>query len=667
MGVNSQLFSENNKQYSNICVTQLAKTVIIVGMGPVGVALANQLCELQAIDQILVFGDEPYQPYDRVQLSNLLAEECSLAKINIRVSDKKRIHLIHAKVVSIDRVNKTISDNYARIWPYEKLVLATGSRPYLPLIPGINKDGVYTFRSLQDTQQLLRCKLSSRKIVVLGAGLLGLETAKAMKTVVNNVTIIHHSSRLMANQLDTQSSELVLNYLQQQGIKVYFNTTINQICGVQHVSVIDLSNGQSLQCDTLVICTGVAANTRLATEAGLAVDRGIKVDDHLLTSDPHIYAIGECAQHRGQVYGLLGPGIEQARVAAKNLVGNQSQYLGSMAASFPKVLSLKVFTMGVSHTVTTPYKQFVYYDRARTIYRKLIIRDSIIVGVIAVGLWSQLPQVQVSIIKKAKLGNQQLMTFVKSGDILPVQPPHGLSHWHQDELICHCNAITLGELRQALKQGCNSVQMLAQQTGASTVCGSCSNLLVELVTGNKKIAKSQQQSFTRLMNSLLFSFVLLLLWFITPAIPSGQSIHDWQTQLSQFWLNANYKQISGYSLLILLLLAQLLSARKRLARFTFGRFPIWRLVHTWLAGLLLLILVLHTGFHIGEQLNAVLMINFLLVATIGVLVGFSFFLDKYLPRQTTNKLKSMMAKLHIYVAWPLPLLILFHILTVYYF
>ena len=294
---------------------QEALPIVIVGAGPVGRYLAAKLMEQSGQHRVVLFGEEPWEPYDRVQLSSYLAGEIAdvaFAKLQGEI-DGRFVQHIGLKVSAIDRDNKLVIDQSGRPYSYAKLVLATGSMAFLPTLPGVELDHVYTFRNLTDAHHLKARSVRSRHTVVIGGGLLGLEAARAMCRFNTHVTVIEQAAWPMFNQLDEEVGLALQERVKDSGIDVIVSNRVQAIIGKTSVERIRLADGTEIICDTVIVAAGITPQRQLAVDCDLETHRGVLVNDQLQTSDENIYAVGECAEHRQTIYGLVNPGFERGR------------------------------------------------------------------------------------------------------------------------------------------------------------------------------------------------------------------------------------------------------------------------------------------------------------------------------------------------------------------
>lgn len=638
--------------------------VVIIGTGPIGIRLLKELHAQSLHHPVVVYGGEPWAPYNRVRLSSLLAGEVSHEDIILQtnfIENNPVITRYNCKIVSIDRDTKHVVDEYGEKQKYEKLILATGSNPFMPDIPGIELDGVFKFRDLNDTEKLIARRTRSRKTIVLGGGLLGLEAARAMQRFSTDVTVIEHNSRLLFRQLDAAGSELFQQQVEALGIKVFTNETVKSINGDTSVSSIELKSGKEIECDTLIISAGIVPNITLAKDSGIAYGRGIKVNDLMQTSDPDIYAIGECCEHQGEIYGVVAPGYEQATIAVRNIISTPSEYKGTILATSLKVVGLPVFSMGDIDESTQSYTSYSFQENL--IYRRLNIYRGQILGVIAIGEWAELIKLKEHAKKGKMLLPWQLWKFKKSGEIWGEDVLQDVNSWPEEAIICSCNGIVRGELTKAISMGCNSVKSLADETEASTVCGSCKPLLASML-GSEQI--EPVRAYKPLYYGSLLFLVTILAAYLFPAIPYNNTVQlPWRWD--QLWTNSFYKQISGYSLLGISVIVLILSLRKRMTWFKWGDFALWRLLHALLGGSAVSILLTHTGFRLGDNLNFMLMLSFTSLILIGSAVATVISMEHKLTASLVKQVRSMGIWLHILFFWPMPVLLGFHIFKTYYF
>ena len=394
--------------------------IIVVGSGSVGVHFINELIYKQPGAFIKVFGGEEQQPYSRENLTKLLSGDLTEEKLysTNKIHESKNIQVfLNNPVVKIDSKNSFITDSYGEQHAYEKLVLAVGSFPKKMDIPGTDLKHVFTFRNIQDAELLKNRQVSSRKTIVIGGGLVGLDAAYAMKQYNTEVVVIENSTRLMHQLLDDHASVYLRLYLDDLDIDVRIETDITRIEGKNKVEKVILGNGETIECDTVIISIGIKPNTELAKSIGLKINRGIVVDDHLQTSVENIYAIGECAEHKDRIYGIVQPGFDQAATLAKIIAGGKSTYTGTTTASQLKVIEYPVLSIGDNGEGDPANKEIMYRDIRKMVYRKIVLKHGHLTGVIAAGPWKNSNKLHVLVEKKQFIWPWERSKFERTGEL----------------------------------------------------------------------------------------------------------------------------------------------------------------------------------------------------------------------------------------------------------
>jgi nitrite reductase (NADH) large subunit len=646
------------------------RPVVIVGNGPVGMRVASELLERLPGQPVVIFGDEPHEPYNRVRLSSWLAGEIAWREIAqpLRRSPGSRVdERVGYRVAGIDRAQRQVFDDRGQVQAYRKLVLATGSTPFVPAVPGIDLPGVFTFRDLDDTNRLIARRARSHHTVVIGGGLLGLEAARGMQRANTRVTVIEHADRLLGQQLDEAGSSLLQKQVEALGIRVMLEDGLGEVLGRGRVEGIRLRSGLVLACDTVVVAAGIRPNIALARSAKLAFGRGVRVDDRMRTSDPDIYAVGECAEHRDRVYGLVAPGLEQAAVAAADIAGTESHYGGSVAASRLKVVGTPVFSMGPMGAGEDPLlgRAFVFRDPEHRLYRKILVHRHRLVGAIGIGTWDETLRLQTTIGRAQRIWPWQVLRFIRSGRIWPAEDSRSVAAWPAASIVCQCTGVTRGAIGEAITLGACDADAVAAATGAGGVCGSCRPLVNELLGGNAPLPAVPMHR--GLLAGGLFALTASLVFAFAPPIPYANSVqHDWHWDV--LWRDGLVKQISGFSVLGLLLVALLLSLRKRTPLLDrLGRFDAWRLVHIVLGVLVIAGLFAHTGLRLGSGLNLLLMASFGLMLLLGAVSTGVIALEHRIGGSLAQRLRRQSLWLHILLFWPVPALLGWHVFKTYWF
>ncbi len=420
--VTSQTGFQAEQQKTTTIATDI-DAIVIVGSGPVGVHFYSELVRRNNQKPVIIYGAEPWQPYDRVKLSSYLAGDVQRDSLALILKAGNQINTetrFNCPVVRINRENKTVEDAEGRVQKYSHLVLAVGSSPFIPQIHNSHLSGVYTFRSLTEADRLFARIMHTRQTVVLGGGLLGLETARAMQRYNTQITIIEHSRWLMLQQLDEQGGEELKQQIESMGMEVILDDSVTGVIGEHRVTGVKLRSGKKIDCDTFIIATGIRANIELAKEAGIHFGKGIRVDGTLTTSDPNVYAIGECAEYQEEVQGLVKPGFDMASVLADRLTGGDSHYTNTACAIQLKVMQQKVFSTGSTgnaEETSAGVSEYVYRSKADGTYRKIRVSRGRLIGAISIGDWHETALLHDAIQQQRRIWLWDLVRFKSSGNI----------------------------------------------------------------------------------------------------------------------------------------------------------------------------------------------------------------------------------------------------------
>ena len=367
----------------------MSESLVIVGNGMAAARLVDELAKTSlGRYAIAVIGDEPRLAYNRVLLSSVLAGETASHDIELKPADWWRDRGVTLKygctVGEIDVGRRELKIANEESISFSKLVLATGSTPLRLNVPGVELPGVHTFRDSRDVDLLLTLAAAKKRVVVVGGGLLGLEAAYGLAKAGAAVTLVHLMDRLMERQLDAPAGALLKSLVEKKGIKVLLNANTGRILGERRVEGVELDDGRRIEADAVILAAGIRPNVALAKEAGISVNRGIMVDDQLQTGVSDIFALGECAEHRGICYGLVEPAYEQARALAQHLAGRNAAYGGSVVSTNLKVSGVGVFSAG-EFLGSDRSEAIVLSDFRRGIYKKLVIEDGRLIGAVLVG------------------------------------------------------------------------------------------------------------------------------------------------------------------------------------------------------------------------------------------------------------------------------------------
>ena len=367
----------------------MSEPLVIVGNGMAAARLVDELAKV-ALGRyaIAVIGDEPRLAYNRVLLSSVLAGETASHDIELRPASWWRDRGVTLKygclATEIDVGRREVKIENEESIPFSKLILTTGSSPLRLNVPGADLAGVHTFRDSRDVDLLLTLAAQKKRVVVVGGGLLGLEAAYGLVKAGAPVTLVHLMDRLMERQLDAPAAELLKSLVERKGIEILLNANTARIRGETRVEGVELNDGRNIDADAVIFAAGIRPNIALAKEAGIAVNRGVVVDDELQTDAADIFAIGECAEHRGICYGLVEPAYEQARVLARHLAGSDASYAGSVVATNLKVSGVSVFSAG-DFVGADGSEAIVLSDLNYGTYKKLVISEGRLTGAVLIG------------------------------------------------------------------------------------------------------------------------------------------------------------------------------------------------------------------------------------------------------------------------------------------
>jgi nitrite reductase (NADH) large subunit len=462
-------------------------TLVVLGTGMAGAKVVE---EVLARDpdrySIRMFGAEPHGTYNRILLSTYLGgfEESNRLWLNPLEWYEQRGVYVHAgvKADTIDRKEHVVIGGGGKVVePFDRLVIATGSRPLVPPLEGADLKGAFVFRTLDDCHAIATHAQDSDAAVVLGGGLLGLEAARGLLSHGLSVTVVEIAPHLMAQQLDPAGGELLRHKLEDMGVRVLCGTAAAALVGEGGaVSGVRLRDGSVLDTDMVVISCGIRPNVEVAREAGLAVERAVVVDDQLRTSDPAAYAVGECAQHRGKVYGLVDPVYEQARVLADVLSGSNpsATYQGSRLATTLKVMGVDLLSMGEVNAVGADCEVVSHLDPVRGVYKKLVLRDRRLIGAVLLGAADARGRL-LQFFRGAEPVEEAALDLLHADEAGP--DGDDVTAWPDALQICNCNTVPKGRIVEAIREGKCSVGAIGACTKAGTGCGTCQPLLAQLL------------------------------------------------------------------------------------------------------------------------------------------------------------------------------------------
>ena len=464
--------------------------LIVVGNGMAGMRTVEELlaCAPDRYD-ITVIGTEPQPNYNRILLSSVLAGEKTLGEIIINARDwyeECGIRLLTGDPVTrIDRTSKHVEVAGCDI-PYDKLLLATGSKPLAPPIPGLGLPGVRAFRDIADVDAMIDAAGRQRRAVVIGGGLLGLEAAWGLKRRGMSVAVVHLMPTLMERQLDATAGELLQRELDARGIAFFTNGQTEEILGTEKAEGVLLADGREIPADLVVLAIGIRPNIDLARAADLEVNRGILVGDDMGTSDPDIFAVGECIEHNGQVFGLVAPLWEQAKICGARLAGDQeAAYVPPPVFTSLKITGIDVFSAGALAAASEDDEEITFRDAKRGIYKKLVLRDDTIVGSVLYGSVADGPWYVQLMRQKTDVSayrNQLVLgrAFVEQmGQISTLLDIDAMPNTEQ---VCGCNGVSKGRICEAIvAKGLTTLDAVRAHTKASSSCGSCTPIVEAII------------------------------------------------------------------------------------------------------------------------------------------------------------------------------------------
>ncbi len=472
--------------------------LVVVGNGMAGARAVEEIIARggAARFDITMFGDEPYGNYNRILLSNMLsgiadASEIFLNPLSWYDDNAITLHAGHL-VTDIDRAAKCVRSDKGLVVHYDKLLIATGSRAFIPVMKGAirgdgnMRDGVFGFRSLDDCNAIMECASRSKRAVVIGGGLLGLEAARGLLNHGCEVHVVHIGRQLMPAQLDEQAARLLRSTMERMGIVIHLEKHTTEVLtrlvdGVKRVAGLAFKDGAKLDCDMVVISAGIRPNAEIARAAGLAVERAIVVGNDMRTDDRDIFAVGECVQHRDRVYGLVAPLWEQAKVAADQLTGANpdAAYHGSKLATRLKVMGVELASMGITEPEEERDEIIQFVEPRRGTYKKLIVRDGRLVGGILMGDISKAAYLMQAFDRDSPLPPDERLSLLF--DLGAPAQAVTLDEMPDDQQVCNCNGVSKGQIGACVATGARTSRAVMTATRAGMGCGSCKSLVGELV------------------------------------------------------------------------------------------------------------------------------------------------------------------------------------------
>ena len=471
------------------------RRLVVIGNGMAGARAVEEILARGGAEQftITMFGDEPYGNYNRIMLSHVLSGEESDADIflnSLHWYQDNNITL-HAgvRVERIDRFTKYVFANNGHVVPYDVLIIATGSQSFMPPMDGLYtpsgsiKPGVFTFRTIDDTRNMVQHAQHDHHhtAVVIGGGLLGLEAARGLQSHGIDVDVVHSGGHLMNAQMGPDGGAILRRSVEALGIRVHTGSRTTAVLGTDRVNGVRLRDRPDIGCDMVVVAAGIRPNVDLAVLSGLHVERAIVVDDQLrVVDEDSIYAVGECVQHRGEVYGLVAPLWEQAVVLADHVTGTDtsSAYLGSRTATKLKVAGVEVASMGLQGPERDTDEHIVFSEPSRGVFKSIVIRDNKMVGATLLGDSRRVAYLTQAFDKGLPLPEERISLMFDLGGPAAEE---GVAELNDDAQVCNCNGVSKRSLVDVVKGGCNTVAGAMDATRAGKGCGSCKLLVKQVV------------------------------------------------------------------------------------------------------------------------------------------------------------------------------------------
>ncbi|KQZ43176.1 nitrite reductase large subunit NirB [Duganella sp. Root1480D1] len=468
------------------------KKIVVIGHGMVGHQFLKSLPAGSA--QVTILCEEPRPAYDRVHLSEFFsgksAQELSLVEEGFFDRDDMVLKL-NGRAVAIDRAAHTVTTNSGEVLSYDKLVIATGSFPFVPQIEGKDRKDCFVYRTIEDLEAMQECGARSKTGVVIGGGLLGLECAKALKDLGLETHVVEFAPRLMAVQVDDGGGRVLRQKIEDLGVTVHTgkNTTAI-VAGESGTHRMQFADGTSLDTDMIVFSAGIRPRDYLARECGLEVGPrgGIAINDQCQTSDPDVYAIGECALWNGQVFGLVAPGYDMARVTARHIAGDSSaEFTGADMSTKLKLMGVDVASIGDPHAKADGARSYQFTDERKQVYKKIVVSDcgKFLLGGVMVGDAAEYGTLLQMMLNKIELPEAPEFLILPQSDGA-AKPGLGVDALPAGAQICSCNDVSKGAICDAVAGGATSIGAIKKCCGAGTSCGGCVPLVTQIMKAEMK-------------------------------------------------------------------------------------------------------------------------------------------------------------------------------------
>lgn len=481
---------EPDFKYTTVAVTKYIKPfqkIAVVGAGAAAFRFIQNYREINTTDEIIVFSNEENPFYNRVLLPEYVTGEFTWESLlKIKSDGMSQLNITMKSGVAIENVSttdKTITDSNGTVHQFDMLIMATGSRPFIPENAQLHLPGRFTIRKKTDADRLknyldeTNLPAEEQHVVIVGGGLLGLELAAALKHKKVKITIIQRASRLMERQLDRISSKLLAEEVQQRDIQIYFDNEVSTVFETDNANELEiaLKSGRIITANAIVYTIGTIPNIELAKETGLACGRGVKVNQYLQTSNPDVFAIGEIAEFNNQLFGITSAAEEQADVLANFIAGDISSfYKGSVLMNILKLEDINLCSIGEIEVPENDdsYEEIVFADLGKRYYKKCIVKNDLLIGAILMGDKNEFAEFKTMIESKIELADKRNTLLRGSGS--EAKPVLG-------KLVCSCSQVGSGNIEECIKSGVTNFTELCKTTGAGLGCGSCKTEVKEIL------------------------------------------------------------------------------------------------------------------------------------------------------------------------------------------
>ncbi|RUT36211.1 NAD(P)/FAD-dependent oxidoreductase [Paenibacillus zeisoli] len=464
------------------------KKLVVIGNGMAGISTVEQILKLTTNFEITVFGSEPHPNYNRIMLSYVLEgsktiDDIILNDLNWYADHGITLHTGTTVTQINEATREVVAENGLRV-PYDYVIIATGSKPFILPIPGSDKEGVIGFRDIEDCNQMLEAAKNYKKAAVIGGGLLGLEAAKGLVHLGMDVTVVHLMDDLMERQLDSTASAMLKAELERQGIKFAMGVQTTELLGEERVQGLKFKDGSVLEADFVVMAVGIKPNITVAAASGIDTNRGIVVNDYMQTSMANVYSVGECNEHRGVCYGLVAPLFEQGMILAKHICNVHTVgYEGSVVSTKLKISGVDVFSTG--EFIDGPeHVVIAQKDEWKRTYKKILLKDNVMVGAVLFGDITESANLQKLIKQRTEMTDELYAQLMGTGCCGggAAKKSSSVDTMADDEIVCGCNGVTKKAIVDVItEQGLTTVDEIKACTGATRSCGGCKPVVEQIL------------------------------------------------------------------------------------------------------------------------------------------------------------------------------------------